>query len=576
MINRLKPDFWDAERKSHFQSLFNYRRIWLLSIILLAGVSLVPLAVMAVADYQITSKAIHSENLLRTLRVTSNTRRTVSFFLEERLAALRFALQETPYPALASSERLRELLGDLKYGFGGFQDIGLIAEDGEQLAYAGPFDLEGRDYSDQEWFIQAMKQGESVSDVFLGFRNAPHISISIRGRNTEGRHFLLRATLDIQRFVSILSSLKLSGPASEAFLINRRGVLQTPSSRYGDILQPTNLPVPPYSAETRSMQMRGHEGEPLIVGYAYIENSPFILMLVKRKAEVMKGWSDMRRDLMWFFAASCGGILVVIVWMSTFMVGKVYHSEQTRLATMQQMENTSRLASVGRLAAGVAHEINNPLAVINEKAGLMEDLLEFDRSPGREDRLKGLVGAIISSVSRCGQITRQLLSFARHFELKTEPVRVEEVVQEVLSFLRKEAEYRNIDINLRPVDGVRPIVSDRGKLQQIFLNIINNAFQAMNDGGRLDITVSPMENGWVEVDISDTGIGMDEDDLEKIFEPFFSTKRDSGGTGLGLSITYGLVRKLRGEISVKSEKGEGTTFYVRLPPERDRDENTAG
>jgi signal transduction histidine kinase len=140
-----------------------------------------------------------------------------------------------------------------------------------------------------------------------------------------------------------------------------------------------------------------------------------------------------------------------------------------------------------------------------------------------------------------------------------------ELMEEVLGFLGKEAEYRSIEVTVDIPDDIPTLYTDRGKLQQIFLNIINNAFAAMEDGGRLTIKASPVDPDHVAVSIRDTGCGISPNDLKQIYDPFFSTKTRMGGTGLGLSITYGLVGEIGGQIEVDSQVGEGTCFTVKLP-----------
>jgi two-component system, NtrC family, sensor kinase len=140
-----------------------------------------------------------------------------------------------------------------------------------------------------------------------------------------------------------------------------------------------------------------------------------------------------------------------------------------------------------------------------------------------------------------------------------------EIIEEVLEFLQKEAEYRSIAISVSAPADTPPIECDRGKLQQILLNVVNNAFAAMKDGGQLEVGIEATDPGHIGITIKDDGCGIPEADLPRIFEPFFSTKMKQGGTGLGLSITYGLVKELGGEMSVASSVEKGTTFTVVLP-----------
>jgi signal transduction histidine kinase len=158
-----------------------------------------------------------------------------------------------------------------------------------------------------------------------------------------------------------------------------------------------------------------------------------------------------------------------------------------------------------------------------------------------------------------------LLGFARRFDVQTQTINLKDMVSDVINFHKKEAEYRDIPIHVDIPDTIPLIETDRGKLQQIILNLVNNAFQAIDNGCFLDIRARMDGDDRVRLSIEDNGCGISEAHLSKIFEPFFTTKKEGQGTGLGLSITYGLVQKLHGDISVESQTGQGTTFVVTLP-----------
>jgi signal transduction histidine kinase len=171
---------------------------------------------------------------------------------------------------------------------------------------------------------------------------------------------------------------------------------------------------------------------------------------------------------------------------------------------------------------------------------------------------------VIKSADRCGQITHRLLGFAKHMEVQRETIELDHLLYDVLSFLEREASYRDISVDFKLVDDPPEIISDQGQLQQVFLNIVNNAFAAVDKGGHVDILIARIVPDMVAVTITDDGAGIPDDHLPHIFDPFFTTKK-GGGTGLGLSITYGIVQKLGGQITVKSRVGEGTSFTVTLP-----------
>jgi len=570
IIARFKPTFWDIETSTSSQILFNYRKFWLFSIFLRVTISVVPLVIFLIINFSLARTALRNENKLRTVRITSNAKRTISYFLEERLNALKFVLKETEFERIKNAVGLSSILQNLKMGFGGFADLGLIDESGMQINYAGPFDLVGKNYRQQEWFIKCVNTGSYISDVFLGYRRLPHMIIALKWPMQNGSLYVLRSTLDIKNFIQILSSLGLSRK-SDAFLCNREGLLQTPSKYYGKILERIDLPIPEYSSHSEVIETMDKTGIPILIGYAYIENSPYILMLVEQKKEIMIGWYSLRKEIIWFFAGCTIVTIIAALSISTFMVNKIYNADQTRLQAMERLESSSRLISIGRLAAGIAHEINNPLAVINENAGLIKDLFILKKEYKADQRLMELIDDVLESVERCGGITKQLLGFTRHFEPTIQPFQLNKVISEVLSFFRKEASYHNISINVDIPEDFPVIYSDHGSLQQIFFNLINNSFQAMNEGGRLDVLAAKKDERYIAVSIKDSGYGISQEDQKNIFEPFFTTKTMKGGTGLGLSIIHGLVRKLKGNISVSSKIGEGATFTVTLPIKHEGD-----
>ncbi|MCB2147840.1 MAG: two-component sensor histidine kinase [Deltaproteobacteria bacterium] len=573
-LNRLRGAIWPRFHRNHdehlnpYYTFQDYRQTWGMTIFILMMTALVPLVVMTLIYYQLIETSINTESLLRTERLASNARRAVTFFLEERLAALTFTVNEMGYDRLTNPGRLSEVLRNLKLGFGGLTDLSVIADTGTQVTYAGPFNLEGKDYSNQPWFMECHQHNACVSEIFSGYRGVPHIVVAVKSMRPDGRFFVLRATLETERLIQTLSSYK-TGEHADIFLVNRDGLLQTPSQFYEGEFHHMNIPVPAYSDRTRAVMSTDRSGQPILIGYAFIDTkiapTSFILMVVKQKAGMMKVWLDLRSNINWFFGFSALIIVVVITLTSTVMVNKIFQADRQKAETMVAAERNCQLASIGQLAAGVAHEINNPLALINETAGYVKDLFTIKQQYKEDPDLLEHIDSIIDAVARCGTITRQLLGFARHFDVQTQPINLKDMVADVINFHKKEAEYRNIKIHVDIPETIPLIETDRGKLQQIILNLVNNAFQAIDNGCFLDVRAEMDGPEQVRLFIRDNGCGISEEHLNKVFEPFFTTKKEGQGTGLGLSITYGLVQKLHGNITVQSKTGQGTTFVVTLP-----------
>lgn len=551
-----------------FHSFSNYCRIWIISIVILAVTSLSPLVMATLINHRLIQQAVDAELVHQTERVTSNAKRSMRFFLEERLNALRFIVNELPYYALIDNKHLGEILGNLKLGFGGFTDLSTIDADGSQVAYAGPFNLEGKNYKTQPWFTKSIESDNFISEVFTGYRDVPHIIIAVRSINALGRVFILRATLDTQRLMDILLSYKTNAH-TDIFLMNHAGVLQTASSNYGKIFTPTRLDIPEFSTTTNVIPPENESKHTFITGYSYIiteaVSTPFILLVIKEKSVVMGTWLNLGRTFNWIIYISCLVMMIIITLVSTFMVNKLYLADKTKAETMMKMEQNQQLACIGQLSAGIAHEINNPLALINETAGYLKDLYHFADERQNDQEIMEHLDDILEAVARCGTITSQLLGFVRQFDVQTSSVKVEKLITGILSFHKKETEYKGIHVTTEIAPDTPAIETDRGKLQQILLNLINNAFQAIEANGCLEITVSHLAPDQIIIEIKDTGCGIPDENLKRIHEPFFSTKKEKMGTGLGLSITYGLVKKLQGNIRVESSEGVGTIFTVTLP-----------
>jgi two-component system NtrC family sensor kinase len=233
----------------------------------------------------------------------------------------------------------------------------------------------------------------------------------------------------------------------------------------------------------------------------------------------------------------------------------------------ERLLQSQKLAAIGELSAGIAHEINNPLAIIRQEAEWMQLLLKtFEGGdPNKLEDLKGSVHQIVQQVDRCTEITRNLLDFARKRDPVIQAVEVNRIIEDMTMLMEKEARYNNIII-LRHYDKNLPVIySDAPQLRQVILNFLTNAAYAIGKNGSITITTRLKDRDFVEIVISDTGYGIPEENLPKIFDPFFTTKPPGQGTGLGLAICHGIIQRLRGRIGVESQVGQGTEFTITLP-----------
>jgi len=238
-------------------------------------------------------------------------------------------------------------------------------------------------------------------------------------------------------------------------------------------------------------------------------------------------------------------------------------TEEALHKSEQARAEAEKLAAVGRLAAGVAHEINNPLTGVLTFAHLLRDKENMD-DQDRED-----LNLIIHETTRASEIVRGLLDFARERPAEKEPLDVNDVIRRTVRLLGNQQAFQQITLDENLQDDLPQVEGDRNQLQQVLLNLSLNACEAMPQGGTLSISTS-VQNGTVTVKVADTGCGIKKEHLDRVFEPFFSTKPVGEGTGLGLSVSYGIVRQHDGALEVESEEGKGTTFTILLPSAADK------
>jgi len=229
----------------------------------------------------------------------------------------------------------------------------------------------------------------------------------------------------------------------------------------------------------------------------------------------------------------------------------------------EQMIHTEKLASLGRMAAGVAHELNSPLTGIVTFAHLMLQRIPPENKMDRED-----LEVIIEQAERCSKIIKGLLGFSRALPAEKSDIRINDTIRHVIDMVKNQAKFHNIKIITDLSPDLPEIKGDASQLQQVYMNLLINAADAMNDRGEIRIATRLIkEDGvdYIEIEFTDNGPGIPEEYMGRLFEPFFTTKPVGKGTGLGLSVSHGIVRKHGGHIIVKSKVGEGTTFLIRLP-----------
>jgi two-component system NtrC family sensor kinase len=545
-----------------------YRRFRITLLLMFITLSITPMGVTSVVTYYQYLHLLESKSHNSLMLNIASTKKKVEASIDELLSTMAFIMLDNSHEEMSDQIFLDRLFVRAQSLYKDFVDIGILDSDGIQRTYAGPYNLSGKDYSDDPSFREAVTNNVYISGVYMGYKQEPHFIIAIK-KNTpvQGESWVLRATVDADSLKTYIDTATRAEETDDVFLVDHEGHLQLSSRYFGSIMEEYTMPEIELGSQISLVEKENRVSKRMVEAMAYIEGTPWILVMAQELPIFTKTFKRFRLQLIFDFVLFSTIVLLVIFRTVNFIGNLVREADQRREDIMAKAEHSNKLASIGRLAAGVAHEINNPLATIGQKAGLMQDIFEMTGDFKYKEKLEEQISGIRSSVDRATIITQRLLGFARRMDITAENVEVNNLVTETIGFLELEAEHWQIKIGRHLQKGLPTIQSDRGKLQQIMLNIINNALDVLEDKerGQIDISTFLTDEETLKITIDDNGPGMTSEVLKNIFEPFFTTKETGKGTGLGLSITYGLVRELGGEIFVDSELGEGTSFTIELP-----------
>lgn len=522
---------------------------------------LIPLIILTFY-FQLHYSTLSNESLINHLRIIAESQsKTLDLFIREREVNLDNIIDDPDFKTPPSNKDMNKYLQDLKKVSEAFIDIGYFDENGVQAEYAGPLStLEKRDYSNEQWYIELRESPDRtiITDKYLGFRKEPHFTIAV-SRYIGDKFLVLRATLDPQKIYEYISSMEKSSDVAIS-IINNKGQYQV-AKALADGFSEESPFLPPQNPWIGSGQIEV-DYEELFYSYAWLETAEWAVIALER--------GDLRSGTIYGVKIN----IAVFAFVLFTLVLSIIIIRAKSLAVIQyerdiaesQLEQAAKLASIGELASGIAHEINNPLAIIASETGLMNDLMdpEFQENVTVED-FKPHLGNIREATYRCRNITRKLLSFVRKSDVELRDHDIHEIINETIEgLIRKEMTVSNIRIIKDYYNTPIFIKTDSNQIQQVLLNLINNAEDSIKPPG--SITIKTMrDNKTASISITDTGCGMTEEQMEKIFFPFYTTKEVGKGTGLGLSVSYGIIKGFGGKIDVQSQPGKGSTFIIKLP-----------
>jgi two-component system NtrC family sensor kinase len=568
-----RPDM----KRTKYQNGDYYRSLTQKMILTIILVSVTPLILVSSTILYRFHVSYHEKVRAHLQELVLKHKQTIDNFLKEKLGDIRFQAETFCFDELKEASFLQDRLEMLQQSFGPvFVDLGVVTSQGIQVAYAGPFRLGKALYFEADWFKRAMKTRYFISDVFLGLRGLPHFIVAVKD-NWMGEPWILRATIDFVAFNNFVTNIRI-GETGFAYILNREGKFQT--KPFFDIT-PRKEPYRVFLKIKEDDPQKVHivektddSGKKIIYVAAFLKDGDWLLVYQQNHRDAYLDLYRTNIVAITIIVFGAFGIVFAALFLSKRMVNRIAMADHEKKMMNRQIIETGKLASVGKLAAGIAHEINNPVAIMVEEAGWIGDLLEEEEFHESENlnEFERALKQIKTQGQRCKEITHKLLSFARKTDSRVQETQINDLVKELVALSEQRAKYSKIMIHTNLEKNLPITYMAQSEMQQILLNLINNSVDAMEKkGGELTITTYSEED-VIGIKVSDNGPGIPEANLSRIFEPFFTTKPVGKGTGLGLSICYGIIQKMGGQIEVESVIDSGTTFHIRLPvqgpPER--------
>lgn len=550
----------------HVQNVKAYFRI--LRLRLMAGLFigfLIPHALLSAYFHLQFNSTLKKRGKLSLSAIAESQKNTIDLFLQERVVNLLNLFHSREFTTAPNPGKMEYFLSHLRQANDAFIDVGFLDDRGIQTGYAGPFpQLLGKDYNDEAWFKTLMNHSEDylISDIYMGFRKKAHFTIAIR-QMIDGRTYVMRSTLDPDKFFMFLRSIS-HGKEVDSTLINRNGNYQVVDPGRGNFLSLSDV-LPPHERGAGVMEIE-RSGDPVLVAYTWLSETPWALLVSQPLSVAHAGMYRVRQILIVSLAVIIITIGAIIYYTTRRLINKAQATAERGLALQNQLIHASKLAAIGELSTGIAHEINNPLAIIIATSGVIRDMLNpdfhLDASP---EAIRTELSIIDSAAFRAKNITHQLLDLGRKHQPTMVLCNVHGILDDVLGGLKeREFESKNITIVKDYGKNLPDILIDPDAIRQVFLNLVNNAGDAIVGPGTITVS-SSLQDQQVRVTIRDTGEGIDPDHMKRLFDPFFTTKDVGKGTGLGLSVSRNIMELMGGRIDVASVKGVGSSFTVSLP-----------
>jgi len=528
-----------------------FRKVWASVVLSLLLAAFLPLILIG-GGMQYYAASILKQRILESLHTeVINHKTAIDQFLSERAMDIKLVAQNIPLASLKDPIALERIFQSLCREAPYFSDLGILNAQGQHLNYVGPYKLMSKNYTDAFWFVEVMNKGFYISDVFLGFRNTPHFIMAFKEVSDEGI-WVIRATIGTAYFNDIVRIIK-SKRSGDAYLINKDGIYQTTPSIAGKLMASSGFQNIDHFEGVRQME----KGKQILM-MIWQEKAPWISVVEMNRDDVYQDIRRARNIGIIIFVLSAILIVMTIFLTTNYLVSRLEYKRRSIRFLDQQLRQFNKMVLANQVSRGYLHDMKDILCNIDvavtwvQETARRYNIRELDQTT---EQIKSEISLGKEAIEKCNEFHRTSAAIIVDCRINT-------IIDDILDIFSGNLRFNNITIVRHYDDSLTTIRSDVSLLKQVLANVIINAISAVNGNGEITITTIKRPDG-VTIKIADNGPGISESNIEKIFDPLFST--DPAGLGLGLAISRDILDKIGGSIFAISKPGEGATFVIELP-----------
>ncbi len=542
------PSPESAGRTSDFP---HYRHVWKRVVLSLLAAAFVPLLAVGGGLYGYAYHQLEKKTHAALAATVLHHQDSIDRFLEERVHDLEVLAGIFGRERIGEQTVLDQVFAELHRRQPWFQDLGVIDDQGRHLAYHGDYDLISRNYRQAAWFAPTIRQGRYISDVYSGFRQVPHFIIAIRCSDQRG-DWILRATVDTVFFNRQVHAFAGQGH-QDAYLVNAQGMLQSLPRRGGTLMTSAGLNLPEPFEGVRFERIGDR-----VLAQVWLHQVPWLCVVEMSRSRILADLHRVRNMGAGVLLLSSFLIVATVLLTTNYLVSELERARRSINLLDRQLRRTSYLASTMELSGGMLHELGDVLDNLDMAHCC---LVESDQGGGSGERMESLA-QIGHEIRRGRTALTRFIQFTAVEDPLIGPVDLHRLLEDLIGILERDLRLRRIRIERRYRLTDARVRSDRGKLRQVFQNLVLNAMQAIGENGTLTLTTEA-DADRIRVTVADTGPGVPAALRERIFDPLFSTKEK--GTGLGLAISQNILQQLGGTIQLDPWTRQGAAFIVIMP-----------